>query len=433
MPVRLNILLILLISLISFSGRGSDSYGEEKTLKIGAVYPLTGSMAKMGNEELRGTELAIKEINDAGGINGCRIVLAKADAPDPNTAVSEAERLINLEKVPLIVGSYSSGVAFAASAVAERNRVVYWEMGGVVDDLVKRGFKYTFRTVNNQSGIANPPEPTGIPLSLQSEAIKEVIAKRLGKDIKDITVALIHENSSYGTGSAAVVNSTLKSWGAKVVLKESYDAKTNDLSSLVLKIKKLDPDVLCGTTYINDAILFLKQCQEMNYTPKSIVFNGNATKEFVDGIGPKIAEGLLTTENPQRIMNDAGTPGQKEFYENYKKVYGTDPSSPHSLRSYVGTKALAEVLKNCIKNGTINPDDFAKAAYSLDIPIGKTASGWGIKFLPPGNPMAGQNYRSFGVLYVFKDGKSYAVYPSQFAVPGILDSIKFPLPSFKSR
>ncbi len=348
---RVNTALILLTTLSLFAVNSTDSYGAEKPLKLGAIYPLTGPMAKMGNEELRGAELAIKEINDTGGINGHRIILAKADAPDPNAAVSEAERLINLEKVPLIVGSYSSGVAFAASTVAERSKVIYWEMGGIVDDLVKRGFKYTFRTVNNQSGVSNPPEATGIPLSLQSEAIKEVIARKLGKDIKDTTVALINENSSYGTGSAAVVNSTLKSWGAKVLLKESYDAKTNDLSSLVLKIKKLDPDVLCGTTYINDAILFLKQCQDMNYTPKSIIFNGVATKEFIDGIGQKMAEGILTTENPQRVMNEATTPGQKEFYDKYRKVYGNDPSSPHSLRSYVGTKALAVVLKSCVRDG----------------------------------------------------------------------------------
>jgi len=95
-----------------------------ETFRLGIIYPLTGDLSKFGQEEIKGVEIAADLVNAQGGINGIPIELVKADAPTPDAATAEVERLINVEKVHAIMGSYSSGVAYAGSAVAEKNQTV---------------------------------------------------------------------------------------------------------------------------------------------------------------------------------------------------------------------------------------------------------------------------------------------------------------------
>ena len=118
----------------------------EDVIKIGTLFSRTGPLANLGMESWRGAELARIVQNQQGGILGKKIVFVNADAVDPKGAVSEAERLCTVEKVPVIVGSFSSSISLAANAKADQNGVVYWELGAVGDQVTQRGLKYVFRT-----------------------------------------------------------------------------------------------------------------------------------------------------------------------------------------------------------------------------------------------------------------------------------------------
>jgi branched-chain amino acid transport system substrate-binding protein len=415
--------LLFIVSIIS--GCRTNANSEKKPIKIGALYPLTGNVAQMGQQELKGSELAVKQINEAGGIDGHKIVLVKADAPDPNAAVAEAERLSTVEQVPIIVGSYSSGISFAATAVAEKNGVIYWEMGAMTDSITQRGFKYTLRTTMNASTLAKSAV----------DLIEQLVAPKLKKAPKDLRIAIINESSAYGTSNADNVEKQLKARGMNVVLRESYDANTNDLSSLVLKLKKLNPDVLQPTNYNNDGILFYKQAQELGYTPTSIVLTGNCNREFRQGVGDKISESMISSwdgPDPERPQNNA--PGQKEFFDLYQKTYGEQPiATAIALRSFFGMNILADIIKSSQKDGKINADDFLAAAYKVDIPVGKTPMGWGVKFVPPGNPDSGNNERTSAISFVVHKGNLYAVFPPEAASADNLSYIQLPLKPFRER
>ena len=118
-------------------------------LKLGALYPFSGGLALLGDESFRGVQLAVDERNAAGGINGDKIMLVKADAVDANQAVGEARRLTSVENVAAIFGSYASGISQAATQVTELAGVPYFELGAIADTITGRGFKYVFRS--------NPP------------------------------------------------------------------------------------------------------------------------------------------------------------------------------------------------------------------------------------------------------------------------------------
>ena len=112
-----------------------------RNIRIGTIFPLTGNMAFGGNEGLIGTEIARQVINEQGGIAGRKIVFVGADAPDQTAATNEMNRLISREGVKLVIGSFLSAIAFTASAVAERNRIIFWENHGVADDITRRGLQ----------------------------------------------------------------------------------------------------------------------------------------------------------------------------------------------------------------------------------------------------------------------------------------------------
>ena len=126
---------------------------DEGVIKIGTIFSRTGPLANLGLESWRGAELARIIQNQQGGILGKKIVFVNGDAVDPKAAVSEVERLCTVEKVSVILGSFSSSIALAASAKADQNKVVYWELGAVGDQVTKRKLKYVFRTCPTGSDL----------------------------------------------------------------------------------------------------------------------------------------------------------------------------------------------------------------------------------------------------------------------------------------
>ena len=135
-------------------------------MKVGALFPFSGALALLGQESYRGLELAVNEINAAGGINGEKIQIVKADAVDPTQAVSETKRLISSNVIG-VFGSYASGISYAASPVTELAGVPYFELGATAHKITTRGYKYLFRSNPNTAlygvSVVNAPHETIAP------------------------------------------------------------------------------------------------------------------------------------------------------------------------------------------------------------------------------------------------------------------------------
>jgi branched-chain amino acid transport system substrate-binding protein len=409
---------LLLPYMMSMPG---NTHGEE-VIRIGTLFPLSGPMALLGTHDLNGVELATIMVNERGGIWGKKINLVKGDAPNPEAAASEAERLISMEKVKLIIGTFSSSLSYVASAVAERHKAIYWEIGAIADAITERGFKYLFRTAPLASGH-------GI---LASNFSKEALAPILRKAPNELKVAVMHEDSLYGTSVGTTANKRLKELGFNVVAVESYSQKATDLSPLVMKFKALKPDIIIATSYVNDAILSRRQMKELNLYVKAIVGTGAGygIADFAKALG-KDVNGIFSVDAP--LFKDPAAldpnldPPLKEVWKRYKEKYGYDIDL-HAMLGFGGAMALYKYVLP--KAGSLDPDAVRKVALQVEIPAGTTLLGHGVKFAGEGHPHQGNNLIAHACIEQWQDGQTYIVHPKKWAERNI---INVPLPPWDKR
>jgi branched-chain amino acid transport system substrate-binding protein len=326
--------------------------------RIGALYPMTGSLALLGNENLNGARVAVDMINEAGGVDGHKIELVTGDASTPEKAQSEAERLSSLENLAVITGTYSSGLSYAASQVVDRHGGFYWETGGISDGLTQRGFKNFFRIVFTASSNGQ------LAATLASD-----LAAKLGKKPSDMTVLIVHEDSDYGTSVAKAAEAKAKELGFKVADRLPYKATTNDLSSLVLRMRASGANIVIASSYANDALLIQRQMKQLNVNVDAFIGTGGiyGLSSFGQGLG-KSVNGIFDTEgsasiNPGSLSKDSADL-LASFKERFQKTYGNPPSYV-GMQGFVGTYVLLDKVMRAA-NST-DPDKLSAAALALDV------------------------------------------------------------------
>jgi branched-chain amino acid transport system substrate-binding protein len=374
--------------------------GAHADVKIGALFPFSGGLALLGDESYRGAEIAVAERNAAGGVKGEPVTLIKADAVDAGQAVGTARRLVSNDNVTAVFGSYSSALSFAATQVTELAGVPYFELGAVSDPITDRGMKYVFRS--------NPTAKTFAKGTIT--AITDIIAPALKVDAKQLKIAIIHEDALYGTTIAGFQKQFAAEQGLNIVEVLPYSAKAVDLSSLILRLKGAQADVVLQTSYQNDTTLFFRQLREAGFAPKAVVGAGGgySMQDTAQAVGAKNIDGVLDVDFPQFQTNEAGAPGIQAFADAYRKKYGMEPRSGHSLINYVGAKLFLEAMDQA---KSLSADDIRAAVLKIDVPVGQTAAGIGAQFAENG-----QNQRAETTIMQWQDGKLMTVYPASAAV-----------------
>src|SRR5262245_11252508 len=226
---------------------------QAETVRIGLIYDLTGPFAAGGSVASSiGAQIAIDLVNEKGGIGGkYKVAPVAADSQSkPDVAINESERLINQEKVDIILGVYASAHAVPLAAKVEQQKKILWITTAVSTAVFKdKNLQYVFRAQihSDQYGQAF------------AGFMSEHAQAKLGMDAKDVKIALIHEDGPYGVGVAAADEAYAKQAGLQIVLREGYSASAPDLSVLVTKIKRAKADVISHAGYNPDITLFLRQ------------------------------------------------------------------------------------------------------------------------------------------------------------------------------
>ncbi|WP_342641755.1 ABC transporter substrate-binding protein [Rhodoligotrophos ferricapiens] len=388
-------------------------------IKIGVLLPLSGPLASLGNDVYRGFELARDFVNAEGGINGSPIEFVTADVPSSTEATSQATRLITNDRVKVILGSYASSISFAASQVAERNRVVYFEQGAVADDITKRGFKHLFRFIYPASELGRGA----------AQFTTDTIMPGLGLAPDKAKVALLYEDSSYGTAVGEGAKSLLAEKNVQVVDSTSYSYKTTDLSSQVQRYKSLQPDILIVCQYTPDGILFWRQAREAQLNVKAMIGNGGAhnVNEFAEALGDDVNgifnAGTSVYINPQGLAPETAALF-KRFHEEHPKKYNGRAPSAHTG---MGFNAMWIVTKEILpKAEDLDTEAIREVALALDKPIGTSIVGWGTKF----DPETQNNTRAFPTYDQWQGKKIHTVAPDPF---GISTPKGMPLPAWGQR
>ena len=420
--LRVSLALVLVALLASSATPPPLADAQGQTIKIGTLYDHTGPFSAAGSLNCwRGAKMIIDLVNERGGVLGkYKIVQVDGDSQSKaETAINEAERLLNVEKVDILAGVYSSAHAVPLAEKVDRQKKFLWITTAIADAVVKdRNLQYTFR-----------PQPNG---SLFGEATVQYVAAnandKLKKAVKDVRVAIIYEDGPYGAGVAAANESEAKKQGMNVVLKEGFSAQAPDLSSLVTKLRAARPDVIFHTGYNPDIALFLRQAKEQGLRTKIYVGHGAGHSQLAklrEAFGNDV-EGFHTTDPPASQLVDpkklkAGVAElTQEMLKRYKAFEPTIPVgqvAPHVSMGFNNLWILLnDVLPRAIqKHGGFGPEALAKAARETDIPEGGTMQGYGVKFHPPGHAMAGQNARALAAVFQIVDGEFKHVYPAVVA------------------
>jgi branched-chain amino acid transport system substrate-binding protein len=378
------------------AGAGGTAGGQKTPVTIGASVSTTGSNGNIGQYQVEAYKLWEEQINARGGLMGRPVqITVLDDASDPTTGQKLYEKLITEDKVDLVLGPYASSVTMAASTSTEKYRFPMLAAGASASDIWKRSFRYVF-------GV----------YSIAETYFNGVIELATKQGLK--TVAILHEDTVFPAATANGTAAQAKAKGMDVIFKESYPTKVTDVSSLLTKVKGLNPDVLVGGSYEPDSMLITRQAKDLDVNPKLMAFSvGAATPNYGQALGPD-ADFVF---GPSMWEPSLNTPGNKEFLESYQKRWSREPDY-HAATGFAGGQILEAAVK---KAGSLDRDKLRDALASLETTT-----------ILPGKYKVDETGMQTGhipVLIQWQGKEKPVVWPDQFKTA----SAKLPMPAWKSR
>lgn len=382
---------------------------QDKTVKIGAIFPLSGNAASAGVHAKAAIETAVEIINNGNpalgnlpltknaglkGLGGAKVEVVFADNQgSPAAGQNQALRLITEEKVVALTGAYQSGITLTASAIAEKYGIPFVNGESVAANLTERGFKWFFRTTPVAGDFAK----------IYLDFLKEM--KAGGQKVDN--VALVHENTEYGTSVANVITGLFKENGIPIAQDIAYSANTTDVQSQVLQLKDKKPDVVIMISYTSDAILYAKTFQALDYKPPMMIADnaGFSDPSTIKTVGKQI-QGIFN-----RSSFAIGAAGSPTFLINeiYKKKSGGDDLDDTAARQMQGFFVLVDAIDRA---GSTEPAKIQAALKATDLKPDQLIMGYkGVKF-----DDKGQNVLAAGLVIQLQNGENYVpVWPKQLA------------------
>jgi len=336
-------------------GTGAGLQAAEEVVRIGNIIPLSGPSASVGQQGRNAREMAVEEINAAGGIKslgGAKLEMLYADSESkPEKGVAEAERMINTEKVHLLTGCWNSAVTYPTTAVAERYGIPFVVPVSVADKITEQGFKTVFRIAAKDSWWTRD----------QFAFLKDM-QEEFKTEIK--TLAFVYENGDWGKGFAGQWRALAEKNGYKIVLDEPYPSTATDLSPVVQKIRRARPDALMLVSNAADAILLTNTLADYKVKLKAIIASGggHADPSFLKATGSNARYLFDIVE----WETDVNKPGVKEINEKFKGRYGYNLAG-ESVDAYIAMYVIKDALERA---GSLDPVKIREALAKTNLRSG---------------------------------------------------------------
>ncbi|WGR92512.1 ABC transporter substrate-binding protein [Bradyrhizobium sp. ISRA435] len=390
-------------------GLVSGAMAQQKTVKIGAVFPSSGNAASAGVHAKAAIEVALDIINNAhpelgnfplaknaglAGLGGAKLEVVFADNQgSPATGQNQALRLITEEKVVALTGAYQSGITLTTSAIAEKYGIPFVNGESVASNLTERGFKWFFRTTPIATDFA--------------QVYYDFFTEMKASGAKTDTIAVVHDTTEYGVSVANTLAATFKEKGHPIAQDVAYTTNATDVQSQVLQLKDKKPDIVIMISYTSDAILFAKTMQALDYKPPMLLADdsGYSDPSFIKAVG-KISQGVFN-----RSSWSAGPAGSPTaiIAKLYKEKSG-DEMDDTAAREMQAFFVLADAIDHA---GSTEPAKIQAALKATDLKPDQLMIGYkGVKF-----DDKGQNILASGLIIQLQDGENYvAVFPKANAV-----------------
>jgi branched-chain amino acid transport system substrate-binding protein len=298
-----------------------------KPIVIGISLPLTGDFSQPGTEARRGYEVWADQVNKSGGLLGRQVQLKIVDdASNQDTVVTDYTKLITQDKVDLILGTFSSLLNYPASAVAEKNNMVFVEPAGGAPKMFTRGFKNLFFA-----------QPATAPH--QADVFVDWI-KSLPADQRPKTAAYPTQDDPFATPVIESMQKQLEALGVRTVFSSTYPADTTNFQSIASQMASKKPDLIAQGAVFEDGVGLVRSLKQLRYSPK-MLFQTSAPSnagQYSDGVGLGSTEGVFYTVSWHQ---DAKTPKNPEFVAGYKAAYKNADPAEDAADAF----AAAEVLQ----------------------------------------------------------------------------------------
>lgn len=308
MSLALMLALVLVISVVGCSQPKPAE--KEKVIRMGVLAPMTGTIATFGQQQVNATKMRIEELNAAGGILGHKIELfIQDDENKPELAASGTQKLIQDNKVSVIIGGMSSSSTMAGAPIAQRAGVIMISPWSTNPKATAAG-DYIFRACFSDD--------------FQGKVMANYCVKNLG--LKKLGVIVdVGNDGSRGQGEVFV--RTAKELGAEIVAQESFTTGDRDFKTQLTKVKAANPEIIVLPAYYAEAALIQKQAKELGIKVPFLGGDGWDSPDLVK-IGGADVEGSMFTNH---YSAEDPRPEVKEFREKYQKRFGEVPGAGAAL------------------------------------------------------------------------------------------------------
>ena len=393
------------------------------SVRIGAIYPLTGPAGSTGAELKDAITLAADIVNGKydldlplarteglPNLKGAKIEVIFGDHQGkPDVGQAEAERMITTEKVVALMGAYYSSVTTTASIAAERHKIPFLTPESTDPKLTERGFKYFFRTTPYDDLFAE-----------NFFQFLNDVKKQKGAKIS--SVATVYENTNFGTGVNNAIKQNAAKYGYRLVADVAYAEKGTSAIAEVQRLRGASPDVVMPASYTADAILYMKTFKDLNYVPQAILAMdaGYISDEFKKTMG-KDGEYVLSRE-VWALDLAKKKPMIAKVNDIYKKRFGRDMNG-NSARSFTGFLVLADAINRA---GSTDPERIREALEKYTLSGDKMIMPWqGVAF----DPKTHQNTEGRGIIVQLVSGEWRTVWPFDLASSDVV----WPMPAWGKR
>ena len=372
---------------------------EGDTIVLGSAISLTGKYSQEGKNAKDGYDLAVKRINETGGVKmgGKTYKLQVKYYDDESTPARTAqllERLIRQDGVKFVLGPYSSGTTKAAAPITEKHRIPMVEAEGASRSLFTQGYKYLFAVLSTSEQYLK----SAIDLAAE-------VAKQQGKKPSTVRIAMAFENDPFSLDVRAGVVEDAKRYGMDIVIDDKLPRDLSDMTATLTKVKALKPDLLLVSGHTKGATTAARQISEMNVDVPLVAMTHCESADLVGNFG-KNAEGILcptqwaeTLSYKGPVFGSAG-----EYDKLFRKTYSGYETVPYQAAQ---ASAAVIVWKDAFERGqTFDTEKLRDAIANTNL---QTFYG-PIKFGPQGNNIAKPM-----VLRQIQDGEYNVVAPEKWA------------------
>jgi branched-chain amino acid transport system substrate-binding protein len=336
-------ILLLISTLVAWDAKAAE------TVKIGVIYALTGPGATAGNDAMKGAELAISQVNDSGGLKdhqGARIELVKGDSQSkPINAVGEAERLINQEKVALVMGAATSNETVPLAQVTEKYGIPHINTFSQQEKMTDGSLKWSWSVTLIDSDYV-----TGIFRALD---MLHIVDPKLTK------IGVLCPDNEYGLEMGKLIKAEFgKRKDLNLISFIEYGAAAQDLLQPVLKIKASQPDIVVQVGYFRNGVLASKAYEQLDFHPVVIGTGGmSGDPKLRDEIGKLVQYQFAVTPF------SADRPRAKKLGELFQQKF----NQPITLNSALGYMGAAVMIKALDAAKSFKPEDIAEAMHKVRI------------------------------------------------------------------